>query len=1839
MTDLSPELPPMGADLQTVAPSPLVQETSSVVQPESALVSSGTNVPTLDKNLRAISAVEARWRLPEVPDMVRLDLASLPGVTPETLSSFLQGLDRDLTDVNEDPAATRRIRSQLPDGTENRSAFDDARVFFAGMTGSLPPEDPDAEAAIKFKQRAINAGLLDENTVLDNRWSPELESVRRELFFTDLNDMYRGDRPSAVPITGEGGLVEKIAEWTQPTGLLAAATDLGLFWDVGEISNQFSSWGDKWREVGNSKNPLSFAKNLVDAMLGPVDDIVLPALNVALLFTGVGSVAQGARITAVGANAVRAGRFRSAVDRAGDFYRPTPMNKLTKPSWTAEKLMDEKRGKLSQFAGEGLAAWRAFPVVARTKQVLQPGIRAGMMANAQSLVPGYEGGVSLRDMAPGLGEAADELKRIGYENLAFTPLELAFAPYNYFTPGTFFRSAEQGASTLNVFTRLGKGSSQSLGGNLGRAVVGGAVGAATGAIAGEDLGDVGFGAAVGGAAFAALPHVGRIVSKNDLTSGLFASSAAGLAASGATALTDTDVDPWTAFGLGFGLAGGVTLLSKNSSFAFLPDPGKAVGFLGRGMSKFNFKSFGDDQANTMAFMNAIRRRHTNDPDLLKRFDGITSDRGAQQAIADEFYFGGLPADMRPAPRRFTDDEMDKVYAAEAYYTLAAAIRSASQMFENRDVQLRYANKLKNQVRRIDEERPIAVLRDEYARMRALESPNYQSAYDEVIEKMDDAALLVQIRLHNESSDLYLRQLLSPENIPDYMKFQRAQGLEGNGWLSPDLSVPERTGILEGYLVENLNTFGNWDQFVRQSQMVESWASDGVLLNAKMMPGKTPYGDDFSLYRAPKDTISESAKAVDNEILDLMMTNPDLAERLGAHGRVSPLARSSLQGRFTPARLETKTKEDLGTLRASLKDLLRAERKILQHAGRGRLAKVESALAGRDIETIGAAELGRILKAADITSGDDIKYLVKFAKQNKIPFSELQVRVNQLIDEKLASVDWTAHRLNPHLMSKPDANGNRVPLKGREALQARVRELNNEMKYTASGVDTDELVAGVRRTHGEKAADDLAEQLAAMKEDGYKLVYGVEFQSPTDILNRFEPFADLSAREMNAATFGNFFGRRQPPAARAAQERRERLALSAALRDQGVMDVLPDDDKITWMLQDLRRILQSGQDDLMNKMEDFHHMTFWERKQIGLQSATHPYRVEDLVKQKDATLNRLVKEFGWSENESKAIYSALRKFRNAETRDLGLYALEAKLRQSSLAVGGLKFMAGSKYHQSLINREIVGAGVGAFSGQALAGALTDPGADEDQAWAAKATGLLGGAVAGVFGFKGGGNLAVKSLGGYQKALQRAEMNRVLHLGDHYARYRDTLRFSLSPIFDLSRYTEGMMLGQAAAPLRKADGSRLALPFDMSPKGVRRRMRKAGLNADETFKQRMKEFTAASKGDFDYEALDSFGKWFQSIGIMGFNPTTWMAGAFTELRLAGMSSKEAYENARRMYTYAIGGRSAAELSVNFVFFPFSFQKKAFGHLAKWMNDDVGRSILIHDGLKAYEALSEKHNLDEFWRDHVPFMRQMQRLNLFAYGLSAGRFGGINAAALETGGKALMAGVDDVTALPSMALFQPWVGKIQDQQDALNIKRLISTTAPAINDITWMVQELKETSNVVFSESHKMSRGQVTAGYDEWNGYRDQLSQDLEAGGWRWSDLFNSPYLEEARIAYEFKRSELISKYPAWDEARRESIFNAQMLEMDRREAMSRYLSGEGTDTDRMLAEMQDEVDRAQAELEFQGVYLKGRDGWMDAPPWAWDYIKGKATQMAENDPRFRSVWERFFQREFGPITARI
>ncbi len=213
----------------------------------------------------------------------------------------------------------------------------------------------------------------------------------------------------------------------------------------------------------------------------------------------------------------------------------------------------------------------------------------------------------------------------------------------------------------------------------------------------------------------------------------------------------------------------------------------------------------------------------------------------------------------------------------------------------------------------------------------------------------------------------------------------------------------------------------------------------------------------------------------------------------------------------------------------------------------------------------------------------------------------------------------------------------------------------------------------------------------------------------------------------------------------------------------------------------------------------------------------------------------------------------------------------------------------------------------------------------------------------------------------------------YLPDQLHRLNMALRFSLSLMFDLGRYSEQMMLsGEHGLPLGVAVGPERYIEAHYGPGEWQ--------NAIATMDR--------IEGGDKYRLFDDIDKRYSAEGLLGFSPAKQRAGAAYILHKRGMPDHEIYEAVHRLTGYGVG-RSAGEKSINFVFFPFSFQKKVVAALGDWILQAPARALLIHEGLRRYHASSADEKVNDFINKRLPFLQKLQFVNNLSYGISPGRF----------------------------------------------------------------------------------------------------------------------------------------------------------------------------------------------------------------------------------------------------------
>lgn len=1797
---------------------------------------------SLDMNLRTIRSVEQSWRLPEIPDSVKLDLASF-GTSTSELGQFLNGLDSDLSGNDSDgfvaepdlPPLTVIPSTGTQFGPINTGFWQQARSMVSQLAGDAPPETLDMNAAQRWKLEAIKRGYLPypEDGRVDSTWSGDMYSIVKEMRYDLINERFRGDRVGAMPIRGtpdKPGIVDIIGEWVTPSGLLKAATELDFWWDFGAIGKEWNDWDDKWRRVADSDGPWDFAKNLVDAATGPIDDVVFPVINVVLMFTGVGSLAEGLRL---GVSGARAARAISAADKAADIYRagrtaevaagayragrvstairssrlgavvervlPAAENvaELGRPSMTSSWLMRRNTPALVA-TGTKMAQWRALPQVIAARRTVQVGARLGLVSKVENDVFNTSG-VSLADF--GVGQTLRD-SVIG-NPVVSNGVDYVFAPYNIAAPGTYVNGGR--AAVANSFKYLGNWK--------GRAVAGGVAGMATQAAASpgeeDDWTDPLLAGAAAATVFAGLPSVARAAD-------------------------------WA--------------VGQRS----IPALSNAVRKVARFGRVWSWEPVTENERFTTMWLDALRQRM--DPEQYQQFTDKVRQGGFKQAMAEVFKTdkttaGGAMFYVMLA------GAID--YAATHMASLTAAEEGSRSWY---NTYFGHQNRLTAAVSTFGPsttpEYAAWRLAVQGARRGRLE--RFRTLVESFRGEDGAAALAEAIAHHNEQAVKVMRQILGDTGIEGLSD----DIVESMGAFAPEFADMMRIHMTN-YIAKAMDSFGEWGKYQPAVSDLGGFVGRGVFDDARLLPaissvdGRTRLNLVEAMDEIEPEFLDTPAHLIVSGVTDRLFVEPtttwDELRRAGFF--VNPMAMevTPARSRFAMALRSTKSKQDLLIEHDAVKRVIEAV-KSMSKAASVMTAEGNQLIRSVDLSEVSQYTLAGMLRAASATE-DQAKAVqvmaraLKFAKSQGFDVSGVpELALESYVRSLSSDARWWREFDMPEIVTSTAGK----PLGGLELLEERAKKLKEIADRSAAEIDTGALITSLREKGMVDEADELEAFITAHGER-YKVVFGHDFMMPDELVAHHDVFTDLNERHMNAITLGNFFGRRHPAELARNVEIARRRAVARHMGRVLGEDLDPEDARVTGALSDVYRlVLDPELERNRSLVEDIYHQSFFEKRATGMKTAFGTRSVQDLgLGRGRKKILAALEAAGYDKKVAEAVWLGIKEGRYAEFKDQGLYAIEAKLRSKNQIIGALNVIGSStEAGKFSARRAAAPALVGAAQGFRMGQSTAPEGED------GMAQGLIGagiGAVAGVTTSLGANRLANR--------IDPAGWARIGYVADGLASYRDSLRFTLSPFFDFSRYTEAAVLGQIAAP-RLEDGTRAVLPLNQSPRTLLRRLQK---KHGSTEGQRMwnaiqDEWRMASKGKFDVNMLEETQHQFEEIGILGFNPTRWMMSTFHYMREAGMSSEAAYDAVRNMYTYGVKSRSPFEQSVNFILFPFSFSKKTVTHAAEFLSDNTLRSVLLHDTIKAYELLDENYNLDEWVKQHLPVLEKLQQLNLFAFGLSPGRLGGINKPFLDAAGIGPEAVLDPAERKGLVFnLMMPLGINVGEGVSKDQLIRLMNKSIPAINDLRYMLEDLKSQGHVIFDPSHKVRWAQTRDAINEWNEYKTSVAAALGEYGLTWNDMYTAPELANMKLDYDLKRQELERKYPGWVESRDKAVDAAQDLERERkqrklniqdwvRERVGEGLTVESLSPEAFTALQQEALaDPTVAtdwlfylfslEFEYAESWVKeylGKDASMDEMgPAQFEYLRGVAIDMAASNPNFLPVYDRFFGRFLGPITSTV
>lgn len=1765
----------------------------------------------VESRLQSVNNATSLWSLPALPDTVKLDIATHPAFAQSAPSDFLHGLDADIAAVTAKPAprvdttallnpsqtnveqSLNQQQAKLPQNMLFMPDDDFTATFQKAVTqlaGISAPKRIDNTSVIDLKSKAVARGLIPADTPLDGTWGGQWNGVRSDLMNAEFRDVLSGDRPGGEPIgsavnnTGVMGLMNK---WMSPTGLISLGVGLDFVPDVKQIANETSHWGDKWRKWwGDKSSPRAF----IDALTGPIDDVAFPIINTALLFTGAGEVVTFARGLSMSAEALSiASKADAAITAFGGVRDIVGVSRasrvlgmstraveisdeiahMQKASTIAARLSKSSTGVVSG-AGDVLAAWRQQTSVTMMKKLVQTGMKVGFAGRVEELLT--------PDRQLGIGLAGQ-------------------------TGGT---AAQRGA-TFQEWANA------------------------------------------------------------------------------------KVTNPWAmgAYGLF------ETALTPTSIFK----PGSFVGPLRSGTTKLAsiVTSLPADRKLGVAFGTiGIARLAQDDAPLAAKLSGALSTGKSKEAMA--VLFGGAKDLDLVAPEHLERAGQVMAYATytagidsyarkEAYATLGYTSGPQYERVFNG-----YRNQAINQMRGaaldLETEGGRNAWRAWYSKIAAMDEAPTASQFRR--KELWDASDAINDPAHADHA--HWRQL-AEDSLAHHDQVRQGTWTE----IMDAAGTPED---LASTIDAMWPTLASWDQFdssIRQLGEHTAFTAPG---NATLREVRDLRTGDFAHSSLAEDIAKLKSHPEWKKVPEWFdNTKVQMAEgrgrltvaRLdGGRATAQEAEAYAAQVRIVQSMQTELTKGADGVFwqryGGSLQDWAQRRNKLVE-----KLTPRDIKAWTREVKALPAegSALGSVGQAEGWANAvvwaskqgldiSDHQALIHMANQrvaelddnaefwSRAGVSAWQNGAHATLDEKMQllrrRVEFMAKEVavDPALEARLRNQGYRVVFGTEFATPHDVMDLAGPMPEVRRG-DLARRSLGVFIGHDRGVADlqhDLRDERARRLVPG--VLEDLRKAGHTDLGGWGSSFAGQADVESFMSMLYNA-NRTNLGMADETTKLYEQAGMLSSVLGKAANSGIPHS-IYRLNIKQLREVFGTGFNDRALKAI----------RGALLEAENTGWENRGLLSLEDHFVSR-----SWARGVLKG-FSAHPVSTDFTEWAKGLDTIGQGPLQTASAVVEHPLLAGRKYISAVRESQTgarrafqaaLGGALGAY-GSVLA---NDKGADVNPL-AAAAAGATAGGVWGVRNVinplnvtrafaayeaqqaavgQGGGGVAqgLAAVGGglFAGAVAKGGARAGVHfLDDHgwasYSRLgttaratRDRVRFSLNPIWDAQRYTEGAMQG-AIADLPQG----VTLPITARPMArYLTDARKAGNELVYTGSDGIQatgkaavlaRYKAAAKGSYDFSTLDAMQGWFTDRGIMGFSPTDLHAATFSRLVDQGMNESAAVKAVNQMYMHGLR-RSGLESSVNFVFFPFSFQKHLIGNTARFLADDVSRVTMLHDSMKVWDTLNARYDLPQMWRDHLPILDELRKFNPIAYGISPGEFGGVNRANYEALKR--MPGLSDAhDAIANAFLPQAWEVKTPDDWHTLRPKmqRLIPIWREA-EDL--FGQTMQEQANVIASPTHLSTKSEIEAGWNANAALNDSMNQTLAKNNLTFakvmsaSDTTNTELMPLKQAIYQ-ARYALEDKYPAW---RKDKIaVGVRTQERDRELA-------------KIINDPHDNVDMATVNFDHALKQLTAQFGFNvktdveQLTSQQFDAIRNYAISLAREAPGFQTNYRVYYQRLFGPIERGI
>lgn len=1914
----------------------------------------------VDQRLQATFEVDRTSNFPTLPDSVRMDLSNSSLFSDSAgLSRFLYGLEADLAEAQRRglsggdfgeqadlvaPGLPQwEARGNLLSGVvsgeiapssdlsaEFRSPTDgwqDVRRAAAGMLGKQSPGVLSADAPTAWKREAFQRGLLNEEEV-SGPWSPvRYKQVNYEMMSQQLGEVFSGETsPLAIPTRSDTpgeGMVDLFDKWLSPSGLISTAVAMDFIPDLGAVGRETSQWGDKWRKWW--KNPTS-VRDFTDAVTGPVDDILFPVLNTALLFSGVGQVWTFARVGGAGfrslsalkaadsaVDAVRlmdqgvglaksgtfAGRMFGGAGFADDAARISAV--MQRPGLLSEKAAKSSFQALKSTAS-AMDKWRSYHSVQTAKLATRNGMRLGLAGNVEEfLLPDREGGLGFVGRGAGSSDALQAARDFRYSSGPLSALsffgEFPLQPSRLFMPGTV------------------KGVGSTLSGATKRA-------------------SEGF----------------------DLT---------------------RDLSETTAYTLG---------RATGETTAKLQEVARDRALTGM-MSRWIETTMDDDALRIYRGLSPEDRslaaaNFMNRPSELEEFGRTLRTGSIREREALEERGGRImlwmtgTAGINNSARRLIEETGARADDTTAFFRARNHIISSLRPSQAARLDITPERFAEIESRIAEGGWAAVEARGDMVALRAdLEVfAEEQLGYNWMDVRHGDEAVA---GLHGDKDFLARRDAEVQDWVSDFLNPEKREEAFSRVKVSTEEWEARRTGAWNAVLAEleletvpvfldevrlaNPEAFDSWDDFETAVQMVDNAdlsRADLAFRSVDEAAGLVPAGrlEDMEQLMAPYSfdegkfaTTTAFGEGLSDELRKLKVSPDSLPDSLamGYKGMVEKMHSSKL----TVARRATPVKQDVdNTIRVLQR--LRKMRQTITETPEDLIGKSRSL---RDSFEDWYQSFNPNVEGAFDDLSD--KSLMTYLRESDVvdgvfpegaESTQLHKRWAQMVQWMSTSggdldnpLEWI-REMESDLMSAPLVQ-KLFPGRRFEDLEELLTELGRKRTTVAAEVTfTPEMVRrGGKLTYADGNAQRLAQMEASLASRGYKLVYGVNFLGLEDLVGLKSPFAEVTQMSMNRQALGL--------AASKVSEGTKMKMRYSRLRSS-LPEYLARSTGRSWKEYEVDSLIDRMTDWTV-RMREHADQTVDANLGAGLtskavgraQQALTPRQIFDT----NMTEKRLMAWLDVDRETAMGIRGALTDARKLGVEFNGFNELEYTLRAkpwirsilgmydaspgapaarrlslaqkaylgdgppvgfwdefrlakragvtlAGAAVGGaVSERAGGDWLEGAAGGALLGASPGAVGGAARQLRRIAPEAQKWQEAAGKVAqwgdfnpfsfrnstrALIGGGVASTLNAEMEGDNPILAVGAGVAAaaltpgLMRSgaaaydaaqpyimkATNGALG-GREYSRLtewgvgmRDFLRFSLNPWFDAQRYSEAITMGAT----RDFDGFRL--PLNYSPSNTRRMW-----NANKLDRGKIKEVLGhpvknlsgdvletemgtvlrdLTGGRVDPDLMEATSKRFTDEGILGFSNHRWMTSAFTHLVSQGMDPVKAAAGVQDLYSYGKAGRSAVELSANFVFFPFSFMKKFTKQVGRFLTDDMSRALVMHDSLKTYELLDEHYDLQSKMEAHLPILRQLRTLNPLAYGISPGVLGGINRPALDLMYAAPVVGeaVQDVANL-----FIPQAVRLESPEDHATITDLMMRAVPAVGQARRLVDDVKGQSHVV---SSGVSRGtwvsrqvEVDRGMEELQRVRSDFEVEAGDRGWTLAQVMRSRsgsstatglMKREMKRRYKAAETEVADRFPALSDAR--SDWLARRIEKDNE---LRGITDRPTPVGLSVAEQgvwafKPIVDEFKASMKEKGLGDSDEDFY---PEEELRRMRAVAVGIAYENPGF----ERFYQMYWADLLGNI